>query len=160
MAIISQNKFLFVDELFVLIFLFNLLQKEHSNIIPRLRAMNDPLFPVAEMVSSAAESSEDSKEENAPVVTRCRKKGQVELRNPIVPTPGSLPPNKVSLNTCHYFLYSICNYKVLVKTVFTFYYNALQKSMYPSLLFPAMDEIVSRLCSLPWCVTSLEEVQH
>lgn len=68
--------------------------KEHSNIIPKLRAMNDPLFPVAELVSSAAESSEDSKEENAPVVTRCRKKGQVELRNPIVPTPGSLPPNK------------------------------------------------------------------
>ncbi|XP_014778996.1 sodium leak channel NALCN [Octopus bimaculoides] len=68
--------------------------KEHSNIIPKLRAMNDPLFPVAELVSSAVESSEESKEENVPAVTRCRKKGQVELRNPILTTQGSITQSK------------------------------------------------------------------
>ncbi|GAB1610576.1 sodium leak channel non-selective protein-like [Argonauta hians] len=68
--------------------------KEHSNIIPKLRAMNDPLFPVAELVSSAAESSEESKEENVPAVTRCRKKGQVELRNPILTSQGSISHSK------------------------------------------------------------------
>ncbi|KAJ8310369.1 hypothetical protein KUTeg_012234 [Tegillarca granosa] len=55
--------------------------KEHSNLISNLRATNEPLFTVTELPSSAAESSEENKDD-APVV-RTRKKGTVEL----------LPPN-------------------------------------------------------------------
>jgi len=50
--------------------------------LSNLRATNEPLFTVTEQPSSAAESSEENKDEGTPAV-RTRKKGTVE----------QLPPN-------------------------------------------------------------------
>ncbi|XP_065924032.1 sodium leak channel NALCN isoform X6 [Magallana gigas] len=69
--------------------------KEHTNLISNLRATNEqPLFTLTEQPSSAAESSEDNRNES-PIV-RTRKKGMVELQPPNIlvqpPPPPSLSP--------------------------------------------------------------------
>ncbi|KAK7489326.1 hypothetical protein BaRGS_00019434, partial [Batillaria attramentaria] len=68
--------------------------KEHSNIISNLRATNEPLFTVTELTAGGADAKggkEESKEEGAtPVPTRTRKKGHVELRNPVIQPPSAL----------------------------------------------------------------------
>lgn len=70
--------------------------KNHSNLIFNLRQMNEPLSTVTELPASAAESSEDSKED-APVMPRSRKKGTVELNPPNIhiepPPPSSKSPS-------------------------------------------------------------------
>ncbi|XP_076454223.1 sodium leak channel NALCN-like [Babylonia areolata] len=64
--------------------------KEHSNIISNLRATNEPLFTVTEL-SAGLDQKEEAKEESAtPVPTRTRKKGHVELRNPVIQPPSGL----------------------------------------------------------------------
>ncbi|XP_021355108.1 sodium leak channel non-selective protein-like isoform X2 [Mizuhopecten yessoensis] len=66
--------------------------REHSNILTNLRATNEPLFTVTEQPSSAAESSEESKDEG-PTLPRTRKKGTVELQPPnILVQPPPLSP--------------------------------------------------------------------
>ena len=70
------------------------MQKNHSNLISNLRAMNEPLSTVTELPASAAESSEDSKEE-VPVLPRSRKKGTVELNPPNIHIEPPPPSSKV-----------------------------------------------------------------
>ena len=74
---------------------FTYMQKNHSNLISNLRAMNEPLSTVTELPASAAESSEDSKEE-VPVLPRSRKKGTVELNPPNIHIEPPPPSSKVS----------------------------------------------------------------
>lgn len=69
------------------------MQKEHSNIISNLRATNEPLFTVTELLyPSGLElrgGKEETKEEGTtPVPIRTRKKGHVELRNPVIQPPS------------------------------------------------------------------------
>ncbi|XP_046577854.1 LOW QUALITY PROTEIN: sodium leak channel non-selective protein-like [Haliotis rubra] len=62
--------------------------KEHSNIISNLRATNEPLFTVTELTSGGADIKEEKEE--GPVPPRTRKKGHVELRNPVIQPPSVL----------------------------------------------------------------------
>ncbi|ESP00278.1 hypothetical protein LOTGIDRAFT_225940 [Lottia gigantea] len=63
-------------------------QKEHSNIISNLRATNEPAFFITEPSSGTTENKEDKDE--SLVQTRTRKKGHVELRNPVIQPPSAL----------------------------------------------------------------------
>ncbi|PVD19084.1 hypothetical protein C0Q70_21643 [Pomacea canaliculata] len=78
----------------ILYFLINFFSKEHSNIISNLRATNEPLFTVTELGMGLIDTKgvkEETKEEGAtPVPTRTRKKGHVELRNPVIQPPNAL----------------------------------------------------------------------
>ncbi|XP_061184372.1 sodium leak channel NALCN-like isoform X2 [Saccostrea echinata] len=68
-------------------------QKEHTNLISNLRATNEqPLFTLTEQPSSAAESSEENRNES-PVV-RTRKKGMVELQPPNILVQPPPPPTQ------------------------------------------------------------------
>ncbi|XP_056005775.1 sodium leak channel NALCN-like isoform X4 [Ostrea edulis] len=68
-------------------------QKEHTNLISNLRATNEQhLFTLTEQPSSAAESSEDNRNES-PVV-RTRKKGMVELQPPNILVQPPPPPTQ------------------------------------------------------------------
>ena len=58
--------------------------------------MNEPLTTVTEVPASAAESSEESKED-APVMPRSRKKGTVELNPPNIHIEPPPPSSKVNL---------------------------------------------------------------
>ncbi|XP_061184379.1 sodium leak channel NALCN-like isoform X3 [Saccostrea echinata] len=67
--------------------------KEHTNLISNLRATNEqPLFTLTEQPSSAAESSEENRNES-PVV-RTRKKGMVELQPPNILVQPPPPPTQ------------------------------------------------------------------
>lgn len=86
--------------------LFHIKQKEHTNLISNLRATNEQhLFTLTEQPSSAAESSEDNRNES-PVV-RTRKKGMVELQPPNILVQPPPPPTQVNISyspthTCKY----------------------------------------------------------
>ncbi|XP_041355861.1 sodium leak channel non-selective protein-like [Gigantopelta aegis] len=70
--------------------------KEHSSILSNLRATTEPLFTVTEMFSGGVDTKEEHKDE---ALSRTRKKGHVELRNPVVQ-----PPNAVQSQSVRKFL--------------------------------------------------------
>ena len=72
--------------------MFSSVQKEHSSILSNLRATTEPLFTVTEMFSGGGDAREEHKDE---ALSRTRKKGHVELRNPVVQPPSAVQVGRV-----------------------------------------------------------------